>query len=214
VGSPRKGGNTELMVKEALAAATEEGAETDIFLVAGKTISGCDGCQSCFKTGACKTKDDMQALYTKMEWADAIVFGTPVYFHDVAAQAKAVMDRCYCYLPSHKLRGKVVAPVLALGKIGASTARMHLFDWGLLLGMTPVEGAIGYGHAKGDVLTGEGAGPKRSAMEEARVTGKEVVEMVNKLGAGKLKIKTSKSKTQIKNKKLIPEKKGTRIKWK
>src|SRR3972149_6417042 len=98
VGSPRKGGNTEIMVREVLKSTHQSGADTDIFLIAGKAIAGCDACGSCARTGRCKIKDDMQELYQKMEWADAIVFGSPVSFNYVTAQAKAIIDRTFCYL--------------------------------------------------------------------------------------------------------------------
>ncbi len=180
VGSPRKGGNTEIMVEEALASAREAGAETDIFLVHNKTINGCDGCHSCFKTGSCKIKDDMQDLYKKMEWADGIIFGSPVYFNYVTAQAKAIIDRTFCYLGNRKLEGKAAASVLALRKIGGGQTRVQLYGWFIVQGMLPVMGAIGYGREKGDVKKGEGAGIGKTAMEEARATGKDVVEMVKK----------------------------------
>jgi len=181
VGSPRPGGNTEIMVEEALAAAREAGAETDIFLVHDKEIQGCDACGSCFRTGQCKIKDDMEALYQKIEEADAIVFGTPVYFHGVTAQAKAIIDRTFCYLRDRKLQGKVAASVLALRKVGASQTRVHLYGWFLSQGMVPLRGAIGYGREKGDVRTGEGANIGMTAMEEARNTGQDVVAMLKKL---------------------------------
>ena len=63
-------------IGEVLDAAREAGAETEIFLVADKDIKGCDGCESCFKTGVCKIKDDMQELYQKMEAANGIIFGS------------------------------------------------------------------------------------------------------------------------------------------
>jgi len=182
VGSPRKGGNTEILVEEALASAREAGAETEIFLVADKTINGCDGCHSCFETGACKIRDDMQPLYEKMEAADAIIFGTPVYFHNYTAQAKAIIDRTFCYLREHNLKGKVAAPVLALRRVGAGQTRVQLYGWFLSQGMVPVWGAIGYGREKGDVRTGDGGGIGITAIDEARATGKDVVEMVKKLG--------------------------------
>jgi multimeric flavodoxin WrbA len=182
VGSPRKKGNTEILVEEVLASAREAGAETEIFLVAGKTISGCDGCHSCFKTGKCKIKDDMQPLYRKMEAADAIVFGTPVYFHNYTAQLKAIIDRTFCYLRDHNLEGKVAAPVLALRRIGAGQTRVQLYGWFMAQGMVPVRGAVGYGREKGDVRTGDGAGIGVTAMEEARTVGKDIVDMLKKLG--------------------------------
>ncbi len=182
VGSPRKGGNTEIMIEEALAAARELGAETDTFLVYDKNIAGCDGCHSCFKTGKCKINDDMQSLYPKMEAADAILFGSPVYFNYVTAQAKAIIDRTFCYLKDHPLKGKVAASVLTLRKIGGGQTRVQLYGWFMSQGMVPVQGAIGYGREKGDVKTGEGAGIGTTALEEARAAGKDVVEMVKKLG--------------------------------
>jgi multimeric flavodoxin WrbA len=181
VGSPRKGGNTEIMVEEALAATRELGAETDIFLVYNKDINGCDACGSCFQTGKCKIKDDMQSLYPLMEAADAILFGTPVYFHSYTAQAKAIIDRTFCYLRDHNLKGKVAAPVLALRKIGAGQTRVQIYGWFLSQGMVPVRGAIAYAREKGDAHTAEGANIGMTAMEEARGTGREVVEMLNKL---------------------------------
>ena len=180
--SPRKGGNTEILVEEALAAAREAGAETEIFLIADKTISGCDACGSCFETGACKIKDDMQSLYQKMEAADGIIFGSPVYFGNVTAQAKAIIDRTFLFLQKKRcLKGKVAAPVLALRRVGAGQTRTHLYGWFLSQGMVPVGGAIGYGREKGDVRTGDGGGIDITALEEARAAGREVVEMLKKL---------------------------------
>ena len=181
VGSPRKDGNTEIMVEEALKTAREAGAETDIFLVADKNIGGCRACYSCRETGKCKIDDDMQPLYEKMEWADAIIFGSPVYFHNYTAQVKAIIDRTFCYLRDHPLQGKVAAPLLTLRKIGGGQTRVQFYGWFLSQGMVPVRGGIGYGREKGDVLTGEGANIGMTALEEARTTATEVIEMVKKL---------------------------------
>ncbi len=183
VGSPRQDGNTQIMTEEVLSAAREAGADTDIFLVAGKNIEGCDGCGACFQSGGvCKIKDDMQALYKKMEWADAIAFGSPVYFNYVTAQAKAVMDRTFCYLFSHKLAGKVAAPVLSLRRIGAGQTRVQVQGWFITHGMVALRGAIGYGPGKGEVRQGAGGGINTTAMEECRATGKEIVDWLKKLG--------------------------------
>jgi multimeric flavodoxin WrbA len=183
VGSPRKDGNTQIMIEEVLAAAREAGAETDIFLVHDKNIQGCDGCHSCAQTGGvCKIKDDMQALYQKMDRADAIAFGSPVYFNYVTAQAKAVIDRTFCYLFSRKLSGKVAAPVLSLRRIGAGQTRVQLYGWFMSQGMVPVRGAVGYGPGKGEVRKGVGGGINITAMEECRNTGQEIVDWLKKLG--------------------------------
>jgi len=181
VGSPRKGGNTEILVREALTAAKEAGAETEIVLASGKNIVGCDGCSSCRQTGVCHIKDDMQPLYKQLETADAIIFGTPVYFHDVTAQAKAIMDRTFLFLPDRRLKGKVAAPIIALRRIGAAQTRNLLYGFFVSQGMIPVQAAIGYGREKGDVRQGVGGGLDLSALEEARNAGLEVVQMLQKL---------------------------------
>src|SRR4030042_1967354 len=154
--SPRRGGNTEILVREALEASRAAGAETEIVLIQDKMITPCDGCHTCFQTGVCKIKDDMQAIYEQMEKADAILFGTPVYFHNVAAQAKAVMDRTFLFLATMRLKGKVAAPILALRRVGAGQTRNLLYGYFLAQGMIPIRGAVGYGREKGDVRTGVG----------------------------------------------------------
>jgi multimeric flavodoxin WrbA len=95
VGSPRKGGNTEQLMERALAAARETGAETRMFTVAGRTIGPCIACDACAdgKVTYCVQDDGMSDLYPLIEWADAIVFGSPVYMGTMSAQLKAVFDR-------------------------------------------------------------------------------------------------------------------------
>jgi multimeric flavodoxin WrbA len=179
--SPRKEGNTEILMKEALTSAREAGAETELVSVIGKNIAPCDACSSCFKTGICHIKDDMQQLYEQMEQADAIIFGSPVYFGTVSAQCKAVMDRTFCQLSRLKLKGKVAASILAVRRIGGGQTRNLLYGFFMAHGMVPVRGAIGYGREKGDVLQGFGASVKLSALEESRIVGTDIVEMVKQL---------------------------------
>jgi multimeric flavodoxin WrbA len=179
--SPRKGGNTEILMEEALASAREAGAETEIVLVAGKNIAPCDGCGSCFETSVCRIKDDMQPIFQQMEAADAILFGTPVYFHNVTAQAKAIMDRTFLFLMDMRLKGKVAAPVLALRRVGAGQTRNLLYGYFVAQGMIPVRGAIGYGPEKGEVREGVGGSRDLTAMEEARSVGTDIVRLLQRI---------------------------------
>ena len=176
--SGRKGGNTEMLVKEALASAREAGARTELVSVVGKNIAPCDGCGSCRETGVCHIQDDMQSIYQQLETADAIIFGSPVYFGSVSAQAKTIMDRTFLFLPDKKLKGKVAAPILAVRRVGAGQTRNLLYGYFMAQGMIPVRGAIGYGREKGEVKQGVGATQGLSALEEARSAGTEVVQMV------------------------------------
>jgi multimeric flavodoxin WrbA len=181
VGSPRKGGNTEILVEEALAATREAGAQTEIILLADKNIAGCDGCDSCVETHVCKIKDDMQSIYPQLEAADAIIFGSPVYFGGVTSQAKALIDRTYVFLRDKRLKGKVVAPIVALRRIGGRQTRTLLYDYFINQGTIVTRGAIGYGRQKGEVREGVGGFHGFSALEEARNAGKEVVQMLQRL---------------------------------
>jgi multimeric flavodoxin WrbA len=179
--SPRKGGNTEILVREALEAARKAGSETELFLIADKNISFCNACDACIKTGKCTIKDDMQALYEKMEAADGIIFGTPVYFLSVSAQAKAVMDRCYAFMRVKRLQGKVAAAILAVRRIGAGSTLGLLYSYFTAQRMTIAGGSAGYGREKGEVQQGVGISPTLSAIEEARSVGKSVVRMLKQL---------------------------------
>jgi multimeric flavodoxin WrbA len=180
--SPRKGGNTEIMVREALGAAHNSGAETDIFLVSEKNIAPCDACDACLKTGVCLIKDDMQELYEKLIWADAIIFGTPVYFLNVTAQAKAIMDRTFAFLRVRKLSGKVATAIIVARRVGSGQVGSLLYSWFMSQGMVPVASALGYARYKGDITTGIGGSPADiPALEEARNLSTRVIQMVARL---------------------------------
>ena len=187
-GSPIKDSNTELMLGEALKAIQNDEVRTDLFSLYDKQVEDCRQCNWCMmkqtENNFCAIKDDMQQLYPLMEEADAIVFGSPVYFHGVTAQAKAIIDRTFCYLPKHPLKGKVGAPVLALRRVGAGQTRVHVYGWLISQGMVPVKGAIGYGREKGDVRTGVGGGIDVTALDEARETGRDVISMLKQLSSG------------------------------
>ena len=179
--SPRKGGNTEILVEEALAAAKEKGAETELVLVADKDINFCDACGACAADGVCVIEDDMQEIYQKIESADGLIFGTPVYFANVSAQAKAVIDRTYALYRGVKLRGKVAAAVVAVRRVGAGQVLSLLYSWFNSHRMITVGGAIGYGRDKGEVREGTGGGHGSTALGEAKAIGKAVYGMINRI---------------------------------
>ena len=179
--SPRKGGNTEILVAEALNAASEKGAETEIVLVADKQINPCDACDACLENGACVIEDDMQDIYQKLENADGIIFGTPVYFNNVSAQAKAVIDRTYALLWTGKLRGKVAGAAVAVRRVGAGQVLSLLYSWFTVQRMITAGGCIGYGRDTGEVREGPGGGPGSTALGEAGAIGKAMVRMVNRV---------------------------------
>lgn len=183
VSSPRKGGNTEILVREALEAARGSGSETDLFLVAGTHITPCDGCDACMKTGLCVIDDDMTPLYRLLEAADGIIFGTPAYFINVSAQGKAIIDRTYCMLRSGALRGKSAAALVATRRIGGGQILSLLYSYFAVQGMFIAGGGIGYGRKKGEVRTGPGGAPVFTALEEAQAVGRRMVKTIRKISS-------------------------------
>ena len=113
--SPRRRGNTEILISEALAGAKECGATVEMINVAQKKIAFCDACESCIKKKKCRINDDMQDIYTLLLEANAIIFGTPVYFWNVTAQGKTLIDRTYALYHGYRLRNKL-AGVIAVGR--------------------------------------------------------------------------------------------------
>ena len=96
-GSPRRGGNTETLLREVLRGAEEAGAETRLFILSEMNISPCRHCYGCMAKGECVVKDDMGLIYPEVESLDALVLASPIFFYGVTAQAKAMIDRCQAF---------------------------------------------------------------------------------------------------------------------
>ncbi len=92
-GSPRKGGNTDLLLDACLDQALAGGAGVERVYCRRLKMSGCIGCGGCDETGECVLDDGMQQVYPLIEQAGAVVLASPVYFYGPPAQAKALIDR-------------------------------------------------------------------------------------------------------------------------
>ena len=95
VGSTRKGGNTEVLVREVLDAAEQAGAETDLVFLSDFQLSPCNACHVCDRISPpiCTIQDDVEKITALMASADGIVIGSPVYYDGVCAEVKTFMDR-------------------------------------------------------------------------------------------------------------------------
>jgi multimeric flavodoxin WrbA len=173
--SPRKQGNTEILLGEALQGAQDEGAEIELYSVSGKTIEPCDGCWRCVKTGQCHIKDDMQELYDKLLATDGIIFGTPIYFYAMAAQAKTVMDRTMpLNHPDRNLANKVGGVVVVAGSLGLVDAVKDLYFYIVTHRMLPASFVAAYGGPKGDV------NKLKKGKKAAYDLGRQMVQLVKK----------------------------------
>jgi len=122
VGSPRRGGNTEILIDEVLAGAEETGALTEKLILNELNISPCQACNACYKNSECIQKDDMQKILEKMNQSDVWVFGTPIYWWGPTAQFKAFIDRWYGADKDIFEKKKIIL-VISLGAGSAHYAR-------------------------------------------------------------------------------------------
>lgn len=128
-GSPRKGGNTELLLKAALEELTKNDWETELVKVGGTAIRGCIACEQCFanQDNRCAVnKDEFNDIYAKMLRADAMLLGSPTYFAAVSGDLKALIERAgfVAYANDHAFSGKIGAAVVAVRRGGA----VHVYD--------------------------------------------------------------------------------------
>jgi multimeric flavodoxin WrbA len=128
-GSPRKGGNTEVLLRKVLEPLSSAGWDTEFIQLGGKKIKGCTACYRCEETkdSRCIIKTDILNGYLeKMLAAHAIILGTPTYFTDVSAEMKAFIDRAGLVALANDglLRGKIGAAVVAVRRGGGT----HAFD--------------------------------------------------------------------------------------
>ena len=94
LGSPRIGGNVDLLLDAALQGAQEAGATVEKIVLNDLSIRPCQACGGCNETGRCVLRDDMDQVYAALARLDGLVLATPVYFGGVTAQTKAMIDRC------------------------------------------------------------------------------------------------------------------------
>ena len=122
-GSPRKGGNTDLLV-EAFVKGASQRHHVEVVSVRDYKVNPCMGCNACFKSkdNTCVQKDDMPLVYEKMSQANMLVIASPVYFYGLSAQLKAVIDRCH-----NPIRDTFPIKKMALLLVGAATLP-ELFD--------------------------------------------------------------------------------------
>ncbi|MCL5876899.1 MAG: flavodoxin family protein [Candidatus Bathyarchaeota archaeon] len=107
VGSPRKNSNTDLLVTAILAGAAKNKHTTEKVHLYTVDISACVDCRACKKGNLqCVLKDGMQKLYPKIQNANVIVFGTPLYWYGPSAKMKLLLDRLRPFIASKELKGK------------------------------------------------------------------------------------------------------------
>jgi len=151
-GSPRRGGNTEILLEEALKGAEQEGAEIERLHVADFNIMPCRECLACYEEGRCVILDDMQKIYPKLLEANIIILASPIFFYGITAWAKAMVDRCQALWSR-----KYILKEASLGKEG-KRRKGFFISVGGTKGQKVFEGAILTTKYFFDVLNADYAG--------------------------------------------------------
>jgi len=115
VGSPRRNGNTHIIVSRILEGAKKGGAAVEILFLGDLTIAECDGCHVCWEGKGCSKNDDMNNIYQKIIESDVIIFGTPVYWYGPTALMKGFIDRfVYFNCPANREKIRAKSAVIAV----------------------------------------------------------------------------------------------------
>lgn len=175
--SPRNNSNTEILVKEALEGARDEGADTELLNLSNMSITPCQACMYCKSNeGECDTKDDMQTVYKKIKEADAFILGSPVYMWQMNSQAKIFTDRLYANFGTgfeEKYGKKYIALIFSQGNPDETLFKEY-FNY-----TRNMFNFLGY-NVTGLLSTQGNAAPaevknKKAVMEEAREIGLKLV---------------------------------------
>ena len=183
-GSPRKGGNTEILIKTVFQELEKEGIETELVQLGGKLVHGCTACLKCreIKDGRCHIKNDLlNDIIAKMIAADGIILGSPVYFADITSEMKALIDVAGYVVRGngHLLRRKVGA-ALVVERRGGSMHAFETLNNFFLINQMIIPGSsywnFAFGGQPGDVLN------DTEGLQIMRTLGENMAWVMKKMG--------------------------------
>ena len=184
-GSPRKDGNTSILIGQVAEALRKEGIECEQYQLGGHLVRGCTACYQCFakKDRRCAVGGDcINECIAKMEEADGILIASPTYFADVTTETKALIDRAGFVSKANAdmFRRKVGAAIVAVRRCGS----IHAFDsinHFFLISQMVVPGScywnMGLGREKGEVSKDE------EGLKTMRILGENMAWAMKKLQA-------------------------------
>ncbi|MEM1552009.1 MAG: flavodoxin family protein [Candidatus Bathyarchaeia archaeon] len=177
IGSYRKSGNTEVLVKEALMEAQKLGAQVDVLRLTDLKIEPCKGCMACvFKQEECRIQDDWNIFRKKLDESDAVIIGAPTYLLGPAGIIKMIIDRNIAFqtrtLHGSSKPGAIIGVAGIKGWEPFTMALLNVFMF--TCGIKVVDQAMFYAQGPGEILLDE------KAMERAKKLGKNVLQAVGK----------------------------------
>jgi multimeric flavodoxin WrbA len=130
-GSPRRGGNTEILLDEAVRGVKDEGGEVEKVALIDLRIEPCVEDYACKKAGECFIQDDMQGLYRALDEVNRVILASPIFFYNLPSHTKAFVDRCQAHWVRRYVLRKRLEPLIgrkgAFVAVGATKGK-RLFD--------------------------------------------------------------------------------------
>lgn len=164
-GSPRRDGNTNLMLRRALEPIAAAGIETELVQLGGEPLAGCIACGGCFRNQDQRcvvTTDRLNEHLAKMIAADGIVLGSPTYFADMTAEMKALIDRSgYVSVANGRIFRRKIGAAVAVHRRGGAVHVMDSINHMFLMSQMIVPGStywnFGVGREPGEVANDQEA---------------------------------------------------------
>jgi len=184
-GSPRKEGNTGILINYVFEELKQEGIETEFVQLGGRKIRGCFSCYKCFENKDCRCANDndvLNEILAKMVEADGILLGSPVYFSSMTAEMKALIDRCGLVSSAngglfvHKV-GASLAVARRAGAVSTFDALNHFFLYSQMVVPGSTYWNVAIGLAPGDVEKDE------EGINTVKNLGKNMAWLLKKLNA-------------------------------
>lgn len=187
-GSPHKQGNTFIALSEVAKSLEVEGIATEIVHIGSKAVQGCIACYKCQELGRCVFKDEAyQLVYNKLEEADGVILGSPVYFAGPNGSLCALLDRLF-FSAGHLMAYKLGASVVVCRRGGASAAFDRLNKYFTILNMPVVASQYWnsvHGRNPGEVLE------DKEGLQTMRTLGRNMAWLLRKIHQGGLHIPES-----------------------
>jgi len=180
-GTPRKKGNSEILLRSALKPFEDNGWNVKIFLLSELKINPCTGCESCRETGTCIIDDDMQLIYDAFRRCNAIIVSSPVYYRNVSAQLLSVFDRHYAVKGEQPLGGKFGGAIaVGRGTTGGQGITLNaIYRWMLSCGIICVPGELNgvtaVADEPGDILN------QPNRLKQAEILGSNILKVAKVL---------------------------------
>lgn len=177
-GTPRKGGNSEILLESALSPFIEANWEITKILLSEKVAGPCIGCETCIERHACFMNDDMNEIYEAYKKCDAIIISAPAYWRNVPAQLKAVFDRTFAVGTGRPLKGKLGGAIsVGRGSSGGQSIVLNVIhnfylSCGVLCVPGELNGVTASADKPGDILS------QTRRLDQARILGQNILQYI------------------------------------